>query len=180
MIATYIDNFVPGALRRNPKFNIACYGACGQSDAAAADFWSKAMTFKGRTMPAGFVGDPLTCASQLLGLCETYGADEVVIHCFAPNSPEKMNAYAELIKAVDATSAGKQTRKDETMVEPHKPTDKEPAESTTAADTPTELNSDELDQVVGAGYGRGKSGLAGPPDVGGTTGKGDRPTAADT
>lgn len=97
-IATYRELFQQADELAAPYAAIAAYGACCDQDDVAHVRWQA--SFGNASPPAPcFVGDPASCADQLLHLVARLGADEVVIDCFAPSFAERLESLSALAAA---------------------------------------------------------------------------------
>jgi len=77
-----------------PYALIACYGACAETDAAAAQQWIAA-----DAGTACFTGSPAACVDQLAELARVCGADEVAINLLGDGIDARLAGYTLLAEA---------------------------------------------------------------------------------
>ena len=99
-ISAYRDAYrgVGGA---TPYAMLACYGACGPTEDAAARHWSAY-----GTQTACFLGTPARCVDQLSQLAEETAVDEIAVSVHSEDLDARLDGYARLAKAAGLSSVG--------------------------------------------------------------------------
>lgn len=91
-----------GASERRANLGVSCYGICAETPGAAERYWQRISdathTATGALPDAKptFIGTPRQCREQLLEVQNAYGADELVVHCFAGELEARLESYALL------------------------------------------------------------------------------------
>lgn len=103
----YRDAFRPGTAAAAPCFAIAAFGAVGDDDADALRRWhayrSGARRPEDRSPPS-FSGSPAAAAAQIAELVDGYGADEILVDCFAGDLDDRLDGLRRLAAALGLAS----------------------------------------------------------------------------
>ena len=99
----YRDAFRPGAAGAAPYFAIAGFGAVGGDEVEARQRWlayrSSADRARPRSEPS-FSGSPAGAAVQIAELVASYGADEILVDCFAGNLDDRLDGLRRLAEGL--------------------------------------------------------------------------------
>jgi alkanesulfonate monooxygenase SsuD/methylene tetrahydromethanopterin reductase-like flavin-dependent oxidoreductase (luciferase family) len=93
-VEIYRSEFRPDDHLASPKFNVAVYGLCADSEERARRLWRQAPE-------PGFCGSPERCREQLLELADRYGTDELVVQSMTDDLDARLESYRLLAEALE-------------------------------------------------------------------------------
>mgnify|MGYP001447671715 CR=1 FL=1 len=105
VIETYLSSFSPTLAMPQPKFNIACYGICAETEIEARELWKARHGAAPFAPDPGFMGDPEQCRTQLLRTQQRYNACEIVIQSLIDDHSKRVASYRLLADVFDLNNS---------------------------------------------------------------------------